>query len=187
MLFLPGQTQEREWVEFICLGLCDPKLEIVVPDSHSRLHLSLMERKRHLYRVINLILRQEFKAWLINHSLQMLFFAVSTKSSEWPVWHRTMEELWPPGVRLDNIPQGFPNDIRDLHLDRWTVPSARQGESLLTPGKLRVKCLLHIRTWSCLSIISVVPGWYFMFFPASNQWDYICSTASFSTRKPRHQ
>lgn len=63
-------------MEFICSGLCVPKLEIMVSD---RLPLSLVERKKHLYRVVNLILKQKFKVCQINHSLQLPLSPLTTK------------------------------------------------------------------------------------------------------------
>lgn len=77
--FPPDQTQKTEWVAFICCGLCFSELESVVSNSHSRLPLSLMERKKHLYRVINLILNQKSKVCQINHSLQLPFCPLATK------------------------------------------------------------------------------------------------------------
>lgn len=77
--FPPDQTQETEWVEFICSGLSFSELECVVSSSHSRLPLSLMERKKDLYRVMNLMLNQKSKVSQINHPLQLPFCPLTTK------------------------------------------------------------------------------------------------------------
>lgn len=73
LLFHPGQTEQA--VEFVCSGLHVPKLrmEIRLSDSYPKLPSALIERKKYLYGVINLILRHIFQVGQMNDPLHLHF------------------------------------------------------------------------------------------------------------------
>jgi len=146
-LFPAGHAQETEWVEFICSGLCVPKLGITVSDSHSRLPLPLMERKKHLYREINLIFRQKLKICQINHSLQLPFSPLTTKRA----WSDQPDTRW--WKSCDSLEWEPEAGQCALGLPKWSQRStfgcadySQLEEVNLILWKLRVKGGFHMRS-----------------------------------------